>query len=157
MHVFVFVCVHVCCVLLLVLQVIKRMGKWLHDAMYTNYLSFFKTEGLLAMGGWPHAERKDFGHFYAERFDALVKELLMHMVFPFIPDVKQRLAGLERPDPSMKSIVEVLEYLAVVVVQDAMQLLSEGIGVFSENSQQGMLATPNHSPWLLCLWLLDSD
>jgi len=39
-------------------QVILRMGKWLHQAMYTHYLSFFKTEGLLAMGGWPHAQQQ---------------------------------------------------------------------------------------------------
>lgn len=57
-----------------------RMGKWLHQAMYTHYLSFFKTEGLLAMGGWPHAQLKDFLHFWHERGEINVPEHMLYQV-----------------------------------------------------------------------------
>ncbi len=103
-----------------------RMGKWLHQAMYTHYLSFFKTEGLLAMGGWPHAQMKDFGHYWHERFEINVPEHMLHQVFPFLHELKERLEEIAQPTQSMKSSVEVLEYLAVVLVQDAVELLSEG-------------------------------
>jgi hypothetical protein len=56
------------------LQVILRMGKWLRQAMYTHYLSFFKTEGLLAIGDWPYAQQKDFAHYWAERFELHVAQ-----------------------------------------------------------------------------------
>jgi hypothetical protein len=46
-----------CCAALL-LQVIMRIGKWLKEAMYVNCLAFFKTEGLMAMGCWPHAGKE---------------------------------------------------------------------------------------------------
>lgn len=62
-----------CCAALL-LQVIKRMGKWLKEAMYVNYLAFFKTEGLMAMGCWPHAAKKDFNYFWHERFECNVSQ-----------------------------------------------------------------------------------
>lgn len=61
-------------------QVILRMGKWLHQAMYTHYLSFFKTEGLLAMGGWPHAQNKDFSHFWHERFEMDIPASMLSLV-----------------------------------------------------------------------------
>ena len=101
------------------------MGKWLHQAMYTHYLSFFKTEGLLAMGNWPHAQLKDFGHYWHERFELNVPEHLLHVVFPFLREFKERLEEIDVVQPSMKSMVEVLEYLAVVLVQDAVELLSQ--------------------------------
>eukprot|EP00882_Tetradesmus_deserticola_P023008 GHRQ01025033.1.p2 GENE.GHRQ01025033.1~~GHRQ01025033.1.p2 ORF type:complete len:233 (+),score=98.32 GHRQ01025033.1:693-1391(+) len=106
-------------------SVIMRMGKWLHQAMYTHYLTFFKTEGLLAMGEWPHAQAKDFGHFWHERFEINVPEHVLSTVYPFLKELKERLLRVGAVLPSMKSIVEVLEFLAVVLVQDAVELLSQ--------------------------------
>jgi hypothetical protein len=48
---------------------IQRMGKWLHQAMYRYYLTLFKKEGLLGAADWPHAQAKDFGHFWHEIFE----------------------------------------------------------------------------------------
>jgi hypothetical protein len=47
-------------------------------------------------------------------------------VFPFLTELKDRLEELDEVLPSMKSLVDVLEYLAVVLVQDAVALLAEG-------------------------------
>jgi hypothetical protein len=113
-----------CCAALL-LRVIKRMGKWLKDAKYVNYLAFFNTEGLMAMGCWPHAVKKDSNYFWHERFECNVSQELMHPVFPFLPELKLRLEEVGTADPSMDSIIQVLEYLAVVLVQDAVELLAE--------------------------------
>jgi hypothetical protein len=47
-------------------------------------------------------------------------------VFPFLAELKSRLEEVAKVQPSMKSMVEVLEFLAVVLVQDTVELLSEG-------------------------------
>lgn len=47
-------------------------------------------------------------------------------VFPFLRELKSRLDEVAQVQPSMKSMVEVLEFLAVVLVQDAVELLSQG-------------------------------
>jgi hypothetical protein len=47
-------------------------------------------------------------------------------VFPFLAELKSRLEEVAKVTPSMRSMVEVLEFLAVVLVQDAVELLSEG-------------------------------
>jgi hypothetical protein len=102
------------------------MGKWLRQAMYTHYLSFFKTEGLLAMGDWPYAQQKDFGHYWSERFELHVAQYFIDLVFPFLKDFSSSLDKMDVKPPSAKSMVDVLEFLAVVLVQDAVELLSEG-------------------------------
>eukprot|EP00775_Hariotina_reticulata_P005326 gene5326-5562_t len=107
-------------------SVILRMGKWLHQAMYTHYLSFFKTEGLLAMGRWPHAQKKDFSHFWHERFEMDIPSSMLSLVFPFLPELKKQLEEVPKVLPSMTSVVDVLEFLAVVLVTDAVDLLSRG-------------------------------
>jgi hypothetical protein len=61
------------------LQVIMRMGKWLHQAMYSHYMSF-KTDGLLGMADWPHAQAKDFGHFWHECFEIDVPDWMIGLV-----------------------------------------------------------------------------
>jgi hypothetical protein len=48
-------------------------------------------------------------------------------VFPFLAELKSRLEEVAQVQPSMKSMVEVLEFLAVVLVQDAVELLSEDL------------------------------
>jgi hypothetical protein len=80
------------------LQVIMRMGKWLHQAMYTHYLAFFKTEGLLAMGEWPHAQQKDFGHFWHERFEINVPDWLIHRVSGVLCSLPYRHCGAAADD-----------------------------------------------------------
>jgi hypothetical protein len=40
------------------MQTIRRQGKWSSEAMLQSYLMHFKTEGLLAMGGWKGAAQK---------------------------------------------------------------------------------------------------
>jgi hypothetical protein len=52
-------------------------------------------------------------------------------VFPFLSELKSRLEEVPQVLPSMKSMVEVLEFLAVVLVQDAVELLS--LGEFPEH------------------------
>lgn len=45
-------------------------------------------------------------------------------VYPFLPELKQQLEEVAVVLPSMSSIVYVLEFLAVVLVTDAVDLLS---------------------------------
>ena len=108
------------------LQTIQRLGRWLRDALYKSYLRFFKPDGLLSLGGWPGAAQKRFERaFWHERFMVEVPEELIYWVYPFLKDIEEDLKVLgSKAKNSMKSIKEVLQYLAVVLVQDALELTS---------------------------------
>jgi hypothetical protein len=80
---------------------------------------------MLAIGDWPYAQQKDFAHYWAERFELHVAQYFIDLVFPFLKDYSSSLEEMQVKPPSAKSMVDVLEYLAVVLVQDAVELLSE--------------------------------
>jgi hypothetical protein len=107
------------------LQSIRRMGRWSKDAMSKSYLHYFKPDALLAVGNWPNG---DYGRsFWAERMMVPVPEELVLVVFPFLTEVEQqvqRLVDAKKARASMLSIMSLLRYLAVVVVQDALELTS---------------------------------
>lgn len=112
------------------LQTIHRLGRWLKDALYKSYLRFFKPDGLLSLAGWPQAVQKRFERaFWTERFMVCVCEELVTVVFPFLPRLRQELQQLgAAATASMRSIVEVLQYSGVVLVQDALDLTSGLVG-----------------------------
>jgi hypothetical protein len=112
------------------LQTIHRLGRWLKQALYKSCLRFFKPDGLLSLGGWPDAVQKRFERaFWAERFLAPVCQELVHVVYPFLPRLEEELQQLgSAAKTSMRSIVEVLRYLGVVAVQDALDLTCEEAG-----------------------------
>jgi hypothetical protein len=102
------------------------MGKWIRSVMLHNYLTFFKPEGLCAIGEWPHAAQKDFGHFWHERFLISVSPSLVNVVYPFLASLKEQYEELLEQDekvPSVASMISVLEYLGTVLIQDAVHLL----------------------------------
>ncbi|KAK9868889.1 hypothetical protein WJX84_000649 [Apatococcus fuscideae] len=78
-------------------ETIARMGRWLRQAMYKSYLKFFRAEGLLAAGGW--SIEKPHGFFYdaSYRFCTTLSE----------------------------SVVLLLEYLGIVLVQDSLVLAEQ--------------------------------
>jgi hypothetical protein len=43
----------------------------------------------LAMGKWHGAERKDFGHFWAERFHVAVSDDLVYHVFAWLQHLRK--------------------------------------------------------------------
>ncbi len=107
------------------------MGKWIYQAMYKSYLMFFKVDGLLAVAGWPGAAAKDFQQFWAPRFMASVPQELIDHAMPWVKGLKAAVAALgEGASNSMRSVVAACEYLAVVCVQDALELA----GKFPNNS-----------------------
>jgi hypothetical protein len=102
------------------------MGKWIYQAMYRAYLLFFKTEGLLAMGGWPDAAKGETQMYWHERFMVQVPVELLDHVMPFIKGLRAALKELgEDAKASMRSVLAAMEYLALVVVQDALELVQE--------------------------------
>jgi hypothetical protein len=99
------------------------LGRWTHDAIYQSYLKFYKLEGLLAMGGWPNAAQKDLTTFWHERFHAPVSEELISLVYPFLRGLEEIVERMgKRATNSMKSAPKVLRYLAMVVIQDSLEL-----------------------------------
>jgi hypothetical protein len=103
------------------------MGKWVYQAMYKAYLLFFKTEGILGMGGWPNAAQGETQMYWHERFMVQVPVELLHHVMPFVKGLKEAVAELgDNAKPSMRSVVAAMEYLALVAVQqDALELAEE--------------------------------
>jgi hypothetical protein len=106
-------------------QVIQRLGRWQLNALQKSYLRFFKPDGLLVVGGWKEAAQKQFDMFWSERFCLDIPSELVEAVFPFLPTLNAQVAGLgTSATTSMGSVPQVLQYLAVVLVQDACELAS---------------------------------
>jgi hypothetical protein len=71
-------------------QVIARLGRWLHTALTSSYLRFFKPEGLLAAGGW---DRRDYASFFSPRFHVDVPDQLVAEIMPFLASLQQQVRG----------------------------------------------------------------
>ena len=77
-------------IMILLSQVIARMGKWSCSAMKKSYLLNCKPQGLLAIAGWPHAAGNVKYQFFHERFCMTVPNTLVELlVFPFIRYLEQ--------------------------------------------------------------------
>ncbi|KAK9832145.1 hypothetical protein WJX74_000604 [Apatococcus lobatus] len=105
-------------------EVIARAGRWLDDVMCKSYLPFYTPEGLLASGGWPID--KPPGLFWAPRFMVVIPARLVDLIYPFLPSLKLKIASLgSAAKPSHLAVPKVLQYLGLVVVQDALELAEE--------------------------------
>ncbi len=103
------------------MQTIERMGKWAKAAMYKSYLKFYKPEGLLAAGEWPIEQ--PHGLYWAPRFLVKIPEELTDAVFPFYKPLRDTVKAMgDKARGSHRGVVAVLEYLAKVLVQDALHL-----------------------------------
>jgi Centromere DNA-binding protein complex CBF3 subunit, domain 2 len=109
--------------LLCTAQVIERLGRWQMNAMQKSYLKFFKPDGLLVLGGWSQAAQKHFDIFWSERFCLDIPSDLVEAVFPFLGTLQAQVEKLgAEATTSMRSVPQVMQYLAVVLVQDACEL-----------------------------------
>lgn len=78
----------------------------------------------MAVAGWDAAAGLET--FFHERFCVDVPESLKEVVYPFMPGFAEAVRELGRDaDPSMQSMVLVLNYLATVLVQDSLELAEE--------------------------------
>lgn len=104
--------------------------------MYQSYLKFFKPEGLLAVAGWPAGNREDEQGFFHERFCVQISDRLVQLVYPSLPELRELVQALgKEATTSMMSIPFLLDYLARVVVQDALELAEE----FPDNPVHALL------------------
>lgn len=126
-------CCHGC---VLLPQAIQRIGHWLLDSFGTAYIvPSFNPEALLALGFWPGAAQKDFRGFWAERFHVAVPDELVQLVMPGLDrlqawaDEQQQAAATGkragRVAPEAGTTAQVLRVLAVVLVQDALELAAD--------------------------------
>jgi hypothetical protein len=105
------------------MQSIERMGRWVNKALYKSYLVFYAVDALLGLGGWPDAAKKDFDKYWHERFYVPVTAEMVSLVFPFFLTLKSKVTALgNKAGTSARSLVAVLEYLAGVLIQDAVDL-----------------------------------
>lgn len=68
----------------MLLQLIARLGRWLRTALNQSYLRFFKPEGLLSAAGF---DKDRLEGYFDERFCLDVCKELVHIVFPFLQDL----------------------------------------------------------------------
>ena len=109
------------------MQSIERSGRWVNKALYRSYLQFYSPYALLTLAGWPEAAQKVFNKFWAERFHIAVTADLVDAAFPFLQGLKAVISNMGKAaGPSVRSVVAALEYLAVVVIQDAIQFAADG-------------------------------
>ena len=105
------------------MQHIGRHCGWVKAAMYKNYLAFFDIVALLTLGEWPEGEKGNTTMYWNERFHMCVCEELQRLLFPFLPALEATVAGMgRRANISVRAVPVVLRSLAVVVVQDALEL-----------------------------------
>jgi hypothetical protein len=109
-------------------QSIERAGRWGgHKALQQSYLQFYTPDALLTLAGWEEGAQKVFDRYWAERFHIAVTNEMVAIVFPFLPGLKAVVDDMgKQAGPSARSVVAVLEYLAVVAIQDMVQMASEG-------------------------------
>jgi hypothetical protein len=107
-------------------QVIQRIGAWLLDPFGTAYIvPGFTAEALLALALWAGAAQKDFTGYWAERFHAAVPEELVQLLMPGLAALEQAAADLKaagKPSAVLDNLARLLRMLAVVAVQDALEL-----------------------------------
>ena len=105
-------------------------------AMYKNYLAFFDALALLSLGDWPEGESGNKGMFWHPRFHMSVSDDLVHLLFPFLRALEKTVADMgHRANISVRALPVVLRTLAIVVVQDALELAEK----FSEHPVHAML------------------
>ena len=101
-----------------------RHGGWAKGALFKNYLQLFDTHALLALGDWPEGAQGTPNMFWHERFHMHVPEELIVLLFPFLPALEKTVYGLRAGgNISVQAVPEVLRSLAVVVVQDSLELV----------------------------------
>lgn len=115
--------------MLLLLQVIQRIGHWLLDSFGTAYiLPGFSAEGLLSLGFWGGAAQKDFLTYWAANFHVAVLEELVQLLMPGLAAIEKEVeaaAAAGQPDAEGAHLVKLLRTGAVVVVQDALELAEQ--------------------------------
>lgn len=106
-----------------------RMGQWSQTVMEKAYLTFFTPALVLAAGGFRGAATHDYKQFWHARFTREIPPPLIAKIFPFLAELKRtwrEMEGEGKKVPSVRSLVFVLEYLAAVVFQDALELVRTG-------------------------------
>ncbi|WIA17347.1 hypothetical protein OEZ85_014210 [Tetradesmus obliquus] len=108
------------------LEVIQRIGAWLLDPFGTAYIvPGFTAEALLALAFWAGAAQKDFTGYWAERFMVAVPEELIQLLMPGMAALEAAVAAAiaaGKPDAVAANLAKLLRMLAVVAVQDALEL-----------------------------------
>lgn len=108
--------------------------------MYKNYLAFFDPVALLSLGDWPEGEKGNQSMFWHERFHMSVPDELVHLLIPFLRALEKTVADMgRRASISVRSVPVVLRTLAIVVVQDALELAED----FSKHPVHAMLLEDN--------------
>lgn len=102
------------------LETLRRMGRWQYDTMIPHCLEFFKPSGLLAAANWPGVNTNEFHIFWHERFMASTPRELVLLLFPFLPNLQMAITELgKKASFSMQASPRLLEYVAKIVIQDA--------------------------------------
>ncbi|ADV24725.1 Hypothetical protein CGB_J1690W [Cryptococcus gattii WM276] len=95
---------------------IARHGRWCTGVMETTYLSHFPLKAMRVLAGFP----KKKGAYHLSR-DIHVPKELADQVFPWLDNAEVELSdsSREEDDKAGRAFVDLLRYLATVVVQDA--------------------------------------
>ena len=104
-------------------QNLERHGGWLHNALNKSYLVLFDTKALLGLGDWEEGATGNLTMYWHERFHNEVPEELIVMMFPFLPALEATVKAMgAAANISVSALPVVLRSLAVVLVQDALEL-----------------------------------
>jgi hypothetical protein len=110
-------------------EAIERAGNWVQSAgdMQRSYLVNWNPQLVVALAGFRGAAEHNYNLHFEPRFSVGVPEDLVDFYYPFLPGLRARLAaeresGRKVPT-SAASMLALLEYLARVGVQDALDIV----------------------------------
>jgi hypothetical protein len=122
-------------------ETIDRIGSWLATASDSarSYLAHYNPQAVIAAAGFRGAAEHNYGLHFEPRFSVGVPDVLVDFYYPFLPDQRARLAAVRarggKVPTSAASMVAVLEYLARVGVQDALDIVELYYGPEAEGSR----------------------
>ncbi|RLN78429.1 hypothetical protein BBJ28_00026159 [Nothophytophthora sp. Chile5] len=98
---------------------IRRTGHWNEDVLQRYYLSKLARETIRVLAGFA----KEIGGYWIPRAAILPSESLQQAIFPEVDSLLLEVRSRDTPDRAAIAFLELLQFLRVVVLQDAAMLI----------------------------------
>ena len=111
---------------------IQRVSHQNTGSLSNNYLLQFSPQALVAAGGWPSVAGNDYDMYFHPRFLMFPTASIVHCVFPMIEQLQQQIVERKARGEisiSQTAFVAAVQYLAVVVYQDSLDMLYTGVAL----------------------------
>lgn len=111
------------------MQDIQAFGGWNLNQMQLHYLlTGLKPLTMMIAGGWPVGNPHNLDQYWRPNMMVLPPAELIYLLMPWLATLEQRVKDADKAGQSVKTsargLLQLLPYLATVVIQDALELCS---------------------------------